>query len=69
MLNLLTINLLSLATLKSMPFDNELLLVALCLVLLGFIGLIESREFVSILINIELLLLGINFYFITYGLL
>jgi NADH:ubiquinone oxidoreductase subunit K len=69
MLTLLTINLLSLATLISMPFDNELLLVALCLVLLGFIGLIESREFVSILINIELLLLGINFYFITYGLL
>jgi NADH-quinone oxidoreductase subunit K len=36
-----------------------------CIFLIGFIGFLESREFLSVLINTELMMLGINFYLIT----
>lgn len=49
-------------------FDHELVPVAICIFLVGLIGFLESRNFLAILINIELMMLGINFYFITYAL-
>jgi NADH-quinone oxidoreductase subunit K len=34
----------------------------------GVVGFLESREFLSLLINIEIMMLGINFYLITSSL-
>jgi NADH-quinone oxidoreductase subunit K len=49
-------------------FAHELLPLALCIFLVGFIGFWESREFLSLLINIEIMMLGMNFYLITTSL-
>jgi len=50
-------------------YSYELLPLAICIFLFGFIGFLESQEFLSVLINIELMMLGINFYLITSSLL
>lgn len=50
-------------------FKHELLPLALSIFLIGFIGFLESREFLSILVNTEIIMLGLNFYLITNSLL
>jgi len=36
--------------------------------MIGLIGFLESREFLSVLINTEIMMLGINFHLITSSL-
>ena len=48
-----------------MGFNHELILLATSVFLFGLVGFIESREFLSILINTEIMMLGINFHLIT----
>jgi len=47
----------------------ELLPLAVCVFLVGLIGFLESRDFLTLLVNVELMMLGINFYLITCSLL
>jgi NADH-quinone oxidoreductase subunit K len=49
-------------------FSHELLPLAICIFLVGLVGFLESREFLSLLINVELMMLGINFYLLTSSL-
>jgi NADH-quinone oxidoreductase subunit K len=51
-------------------FDSgfELLPLSTCLFLLGFIGILESREFLSLLISTEVVMLGANFSILTNSL-
>jgi NADH-quinone oxidoreductase subunit K len=46
----------------------ELLPLAFCIFLVGLIGFLESRDFLTLLINTEVMMLGINFYLITASL-
>jgi NADH-quinone oxidoreductase subunit K len=46
-------------------YAHELLPLAICIFLIGLVGFLESREFLSLLVNIEVIMLGINFYLIT----
>jgi NADH-quinone oxidoreductase subunit K len=41
---------------------------AACIFLVGLVGFLESREFLSMLINVEVMMLGMNFYLITSSL-
>ena len=50
---------------EDIKFIHELIPLTLCIFLVGFIGFLESKDFLNILINIELMMLGINFYLIT----
>lgn len=50
-------------------FKHELIPVALSIVTVGTISLITSRDFLNILINTEIAMLGINFYLITASML
>lgn len=43
----------------------DLLPIAVCIFLIGFIGFIESRNFLLVLINTEIIMLGTIFYLIT----
>lgn len=43
----------------------DLLPLAICIFLIGLIGFLESKNFLLLLINTELMMLGINFYLIT----
>lgn len=43
----------------------DLLPLAICIFLIGLVGFIESRDFLTLLVNTELMMLGINFYLIT----
>lgn len=45
--------------------SHELVFVAFGVVFVAFIGFIDSRDFLNILINTEIAMLGINFYLIT----
>jgi NADH-quinone oxidoreductase subunit K len=47
---------------------HELFPLSVCLFLLGLIGLLESREFLSVLIFGELTMLGANFCMLTCSL-
>jgi len=40
----------------------------MCIFLVGVVGFLESHEFLSLLINVEIIMLGINFYLITCSL-
>jgi NADH-quinone oxidoreductase subunit K len=51
--------------LRHLLFSNQLLPLVSCIFLVGVIGFLESKEFLSVLINIEIMMLGINFYLIT----
>lgn len=53
---------------SKLVFVHELLPLALCLFLIGFLGFLESREFLSMLINTEIVMLGLNLYLITLSL-
>jgi len=46
----------------------ELLPLAICVFLIGLIGFLESRDFLTLLVNTEIVMLGINFYLITLSL-
>lgn len=46
-------------------FAYDLLPLAICIFLIGLVGFIESRDFLTLLVNTELMMLGINFYLIT----
>jgi|SRR6185312_13945509 len=50
-------------------FKNELIPLTIAIFLTGFIGYIESQEFLGILINSEIMMLGINFNIITNSIL
>jgi NADH:ubiquinone oxidoreductase subunit K len=45
--------------------NHELLLLSTAIFLTGFISFLESKEFLSLLISIEIMMLGINFHLIT----
>jgi NADH-quinone oxidoreductase subunit K len=49
-------------------YKHELLPVTVAIFLCGLYGFLESREFLTILINTEIMMLGINFYLITNSL-
>jgi NADH-quinone oxidoreductase subunit K len=59
-LNILVINL---------KFRHELIPLSICIFLIGLIGFLESFEFLSILINTEIMMLGINFNLIINSIL
>lgn len=46
-------------------FDHELISLSLLIFLVGLVGFLTSLDFLSSLINIEIMMLGLNFYFIT----
>jgi len=50
---------------KDLNYMHELLPLATSIFLFGLIGFIESREFLSILICTEIMMLGANFHLIT----
>jgi len=50
---------------ESLTYVYELFPLAICIFLIGFVGFIESRDFLTLLVNTELMMLGINFYLIT----
>jgi NADH-quinone oxidoreductase subunit K len=49
-------------------YSHELLPLALCIFFIGFLGFLESKDFLSLLINTEIIMLGLNFYLITSSL-
>jgi len=53
---------------NSLKFSHELIPLTVAIFLIGFIGFLESREFLSILINTEIMMLAINFNLITNSL-
>ena len=57
------------SNLLSQAPQHELLALATCIFLAGFVGFLESSEFLTLLINVEVIMLGANFYLITCSLL
>jgi NADH:ubiquinone oxidoreductase subunit K len=51
--------------LLDLKYGHELLPLATAIFLFGLFGFIESREFLTILVNTEIMMLGINFHLIT----
>jgi NADH-quinone oxidoreductase subunit K len=56
-------------TLIQLHFSHDLLPLAVCIFLVGLVGFIESRDFLTLLVATELMMLGINFYLITLSVL
>ena len=52
-------------TASTLQYSHELLPLATAIFLIGLAGFIESREFLSLLVNTEIMMLGINFHLIT----
>lgn len=50
---------------ESLMYVYELFPLAICIFLIGLVGFVESRDFLTLLVNTELMMLGINFYLIT----
>jgi len=50
---------------ESLSFYNELTPLTIAIFLIGLIGFLESSEFLSILINTEIMMLAVNFNLIT----
>lgn len=46
-------------------FSHELIVLSLLIFLIGLVGFLTSLDFLDSLINIEIMMLGLNFYFIT----
>jgi len=61
----LTVQLILLINNLNNIYSYELLAVAICVFSVGFVGFLESHEFLSLLVSIEIIMLGINFYIIT----
>lgn len=59
---------LTLHVVNHLLYAHELLPLAICIVLIGFVGFLESKDFLSLLINVEIMMLGINFYLVTSSL-
>jgi len=53
----------------NLRFCFELIPISIAIFLIGLIGYLESNEFLSILINAEIMMLAINFNLITYSVL
>jgi len=53
----------------NLKFSHELIPITIAIFVAGFIGFLESREFLSILINTEIIMLAINFHLITSSIL
>jgi len=51
--------------LLDLKYSHELLPLATAIFIFGLFGFIESREFLTILVNTEIMMLGINFHLIT----
>jgi len=49
----------------NLSFKHELIPLSTAVFLVGLAGFLESREFLSLLINTEIMMLGINFHLIT----
>jgi len=49
----------------NLKFSHELIPLTISIFLVGLIGFLESREFLSILVNTEIIMLAINFHLIT----
>lgn len=54
--------------LEKFLYFHDLIPISIGIFLIGFLGFIEASDFVLILINTELMMLGINFYLITISL-
>jgi len=52
-----------------MLFKHELLPLSIGIFIIGLVGFLESREFLFILINTEIIMLSLNFFLITNSLL
>lgn len=50
-------------------YQYELLILATAIFLIGLVCFLESREFLSVLINTEIMMLGINFHLVTSSIL
>jgi len=50
---------------SDLKYGHELLPLATAIFLFGLFGFIESQEFLTILVNTEIMMLGINFHLIT----
>lgn len=50
---------------NGLNYRHELLPLATAIFLIGLSGFIESREFLSLLVNTEIMMLGINFHLVT----
>jgi NADH-quinone oxidoreductase subunit K len=50
-------------------YHHELFPLAICIFLIGLVGFLESKEFLTLLINVEIIMLGINFYLVLCSLL
>ena len=55
--------------LSDLHFSHDLLPLSACIFLIGLVGFVESRDFLTILVATELMMLGINFYLITLSVL
>ena len=55
--------------LSDLYFSHDLLPLSACIFLIGLVGFVESRDFLTILVATELMMLGINFYLITLSVL
>jgi len=51
--------------LNNLKFSHELIPLSTSVFLIGLVGFLESREFLSLLVNTEIMMLGINFHLIT----
>jgi len=49
----------------NLNFSHELIPLATAIFLIGLVGFLESREFLSVLVNTEIMMLGVNFHLIT----
>ena len=72
MLSIFTINISSWASeevysnlVAQLKFSHELIPLTTAIFLVGLAGFLESREFLSLLVNTEIMMLGINFHLIT----
>jgi NADH-quinone oxidoreductase subunit K len=54
--------------LHKLLYIYDLIPLSICIFLIGLIGFIESKNFLNLLVNTELMMLGINFYLITVSL-
>jgi NADH:ubiquinone oxidoreductase subunit K len=54
-----------LGLINGLKYSHELIPLATVIFLFGLLGFIESREFLSLLVNTEIMMLGANFHLIT----
>lgn len=53
---------------SELSYIYDLFPLAIAVFLIGLVGFIESRDFLTLLVNTELMMLGVNFYLITTAL-